>query len=405
MSLTRHAAQVATDVAAFSRYARGLRRYMSARLEIETCRQRVLEGLARREENLVRVLEDGIFANRDGPYVALCAHAAIELGDAVKLVREHGVDKALERLHDAGVYVEFDEFKGRKPIERNGLSLSVSHEDFDNPRAIAVYAGSSGGSSGPARRLRVAFAHMEQGAVYVGIGLDAHGLMNRPYGIWRPVPPGHAGLGSCLSHAKVGKLVDRWFSQYPLRRSHVREYAFTRYTLSTCRRAGIPIPTPEYVPLEQADVVARWLATQVAQGTPALLNAPGSSGVRVCKAALEHGLDISGTLFRLGGEPLTEGKAAVVAEAGASVFCNYSMSEVGRIGIGCPARSHRDEVHIVTDKLGVIQREREASGNGGPRVGRPPQGQRARQPAHRGCGRGRGREHGARGSRLRAGLP
>jgi hypothetical protein len=368
MQLSTQVRQVATDVAAFSRYARGLRRYLEARLDLETCRRRVVEGLASREENLVRVLEDGILAAPKSPYVALFAHAGIELGDAVKLVREHGVDEALGRLHDAGVYVKLDEFKGRQPIERGSLSLTVRHEDFDNPRAISVYTGSSGGSSGPARRLRVAFPHMEQGAVYVGIGLDAHGLADRPYGIWRPVPPGHAGLGGCLSHAKVGKLVDRWFSQYPLRPSHFREYLFTRYTLAACRRAGIPVPSPEHVPLEQAEVVARWLAAQRERGKPALLNAPASSGVRVCKAALDHGLDISGTLFRLGGEPLTEGKAGVIAEAGASVYCNYSMSEAGRIGIGCPARLERDEVHVVTDKLGVIQREREAGGNGGPRV-------------------------------------
>jgi hypothetical protein len=103
MALTTQIAQVATDVAAFSRYARGLRRYMSARLDIETCRRRVVEGLAQREENLVRVLEEGVFAAPKSPYVALFAHAGVELGDAVKLVREHGVDRALERLHDAGV--------------------------------------------------------------------------------------------------------------------------------------------------------------------------------------------------------------------------------------------------------------------------------------------------------------
>jgi hypothetical protein len=115
-------------------------------------------------------------------------------------------------------------------------------------------------------------------------------------------------------------------------------------------------------------VVARWLAEKRSVGTPAYVNAPASSGVRVCRAAVEHGLDISGTRFCLGGEPLTEGKADAVAEAGASAFCHYNMSETGRIGIGCPARRERDEVHVVLDRLGVIQREREVGGEGGPRV-------------------------------------
>jgi hypothetical protein len=208
----------------------------------------------------------------------------------------------------------------------------------------------------------MAFPHLARAALYTLISQDAFGMADRPYALWRPVPPGNAGLLNLLHHAKIGKRVERWFTQYPLRPRHVREYVFTRYTLAACARAGVAVPTPEHVPLEQAEVVARWLAAQCERGMPAALNAPASSGVRVCRAALENGLDISGTLFRFGGEPLTEGKAQAVAEAGGSVFCNYTMGETGRIGLGCNARLMRDEVHILLDNLGVIQRDRDAGG-------------------------------------------
>jgi hypothetical protein len=364
------ARDVLGDVAAFTRYAGGLRPYLNDRLDLETCRRRITEDLGRREENLVAMLRDGVFAAgksarkspRQSPYQALFAGAGITFADAVHLVEDHGVEGALERLHGAGVYVTLDEFKGRRPIERGNVRLEVRPEDFDNPRAAHVYTALSGGSRGPARRLRIAFPHLERAALYTLISLQSFGIADRPYALWRPVPPGNAGLRNLLHHAKIGKRVERWFTQYPLRPRHVREYAFTRYTLAACARAGIAVPTPEHVPLERAEVVARWLAGQRENGTPAALSAPASSGVRICRVALERGLDISGSVFRLGGEPLTEGKASAVAEAGASVFCNYTMSETGRIGLGCTAPAERDDVHLLLDNLGVIQRPRDAGG-------------------------------------------
>jgi hypothetical protein len=358
------------DTSAFLRYVRGLPGYLRRPLGAEECYRRVAAGVAGRERSLAEVLEHGVFGASPSPYRPLFARAGIELGDALELVRDRGVDGALERLHDAGVYVTLDEFKGRLPIVRGGLTVPVRPEDFDNPRAAGVYAGRSGGSRGPARRLTIGFAHLEEAAVAAALTLDLRGLRARPYGLWRPVPPGHTGLLGAVSFAKAGKAVERWFSQYPLalRPGFAREYLFTRATLALSRRAGFPIPPPEHTPLERAAVVARWLAAKRAEGTPAFLNCPGSSGVRVCRAALTDGLDISGTVFRLGGEPLTEGKAQAMAEVGADAFCNYAMAEVGQIGTGCPARRERDDVHLMLDRVGVIQREREAGGPGGPRV-------------------------------------
>jgi hypothetical protein len=99
--------------------------------------------------------------------------------------------------------------------------------------------------------------------------------------------------------------------------------------------------------------VARWL-----DGRHAHLNATASAAVRVCLAAEQHDLDVSGTLFRVGGEPLTEAKAEVVARVGAEIICTYTISEIGRVGIACAAPEHRDEQHLVTDALGVVQRDR-----------------------------------------------
>jgi hypothetical protein len=357
-------AQGFADTAAFVRYARGLRTYMSHSVTEEEARQIVAERFAQRETNLARLLEQRIFGNPGSPYRALFSHAGIELPDALQTLREEGVEGALERFYDAGVYVTIDEFKGRKPIRRGSLVLEVRDVDFDNPGTRYVMTSSSSGSRGPARRTKYDFAYMEDGAVLSAITSQVQGRDGRPSAIWRPVPPG-GGLRSMVNHVKRGEPIDRWFTQVPLRFTPklAREYLLTRYTIAASRRLGSPIPEPEYVPLDRAIVIARWLAEQTAKGTPAHFSAFAGSGVRVCLAAKEAGLDISGTSFRFGGEPLTAGKARVVEELGATVFSGYAMSEVGGgVGITCMNRVELDEVHLGIDRLGVIQRERDAAG-------------------------------------------
>jgi hypothetical protein len=121
---------------------------------------------------------------------------------------------------------------------------------------------------------------------------------------------------------------------------------------------GRPLSRPEHVPLSEAWRVAEWLAGCVREGSPALLNTNAASGVRVAAAALDKGLDISGSTFRLGGEPFTDGKAEVLRSAGVRWGAHYTMGEIGRIGVACPAGETVDDAHVVEDKLAVIQRGR-----------------------------------------------
>ena len=359
-----------SEASAALRFARSLSGHLAQPLRSEEAHARVVDGLRHREANLARVLEEGVFAVPRSPYRALFEHAGIEPEDALRLVHDGGVDAALERFHDAGVYLTLEEFRCRTPIVRGALTLSPKPEDLDNPLAHGPAVTATGGSRGVARPLRVDVPHMEQRAVALSLTTEAHGLAGRPHAQWRPVPPGHNGISSALGYAKCGTLLERWFAQFPLTidRRHWRHAAFTRATLWASRRAGAPIPRPEHVPLDRAEVVGRWLADRRAAGAAAVVNLPASSAVRVSRAALAEGLDISGTHFLVGGEPLTDGKAAVAGEAGCSIFCNYGMGETGALGVGCSAREHLDEVHLLTDRVAVAQRER-AIGTAGARVG------------------------------------
>jgi hypothetical protein len=126
--------------------------------------------------------------------------------------------------------------------------------------------------------------------------------------------------------------------------------------VDAARSLGWPLPEPEYVHQDDAVIIARWLANWRVAGRPAQLDTNSSSGVRVCLAALDHGLDISGSFFRLGSEPYTEAKAAVIHRAGCRAASHYATTELGRIGAACAAPEHVDEVHLLTDKFAVLQR-------------------------------------------------
>ncbi len=349
---------------AFARYAGRLPGFLRRRVGPDESRRWVEEALARRADNFLLLLEHAVFANAGSPYRSLFRHAGIELGDVTRLVREEGVEAALGRLFDAGVHVTLDELKGRRPIERPGLSLSVGPEDFENPLLGVTITATTGGSRGPRQPVRIDLDLLEYEVAADWLLATAHeGLAGRPVAFWRPIL---AGVKEPLRFAKRGVPVERWFAHNELspRRGMGKRYVTTVYTILATRLWGAPIPFPEYTPAAEALKVARWLALKTEQGTPAFLSTPSSSCVRVCLAAREHGLDISGTVFRVGGEPFTEAKARVVAERGCRAIVNYAITEIGRVGIACAAPEALDDVHLATDKLAVIQRDRAVGSNG-----------------------------------------
>jgi hypothetical protein len=356
--------QALADLRSFARYAWGLRGFLQDPLSPADARRLVEQRLRTKEDSFLRVLSAGVYAQAASPYLALLEAAGIELADVETLVRDGGVEGALERLHDAGVYVTFDEFKGRRPIERLGVDLPARQEHFDNPLVGHAVIVPEIGSRGAWRTSALDLQHVTREAAYQSLLLESFDLFQRPYGIWHPVPPGRAGLIDVLRVSKLGKRIDRWFSHTHPRpgRGTAKWFLLNRTTSAALRLWGKSLPAPEHVPLSDGLPVARWLASQVAAGSPALLVGGSSSAVRACLAAEEAGLDLSGTFFRLDGEPYTEAKAAVVERAGGRAIPHYSAVETGWIGVACGEPSRLDDVHLLTDKLGVIQREREVAG-------------------------------------------
>jgi hypothetical protein len=116
----------------FVAFPRALRRFRAGpTLTLKRARRIVRDRMARREENFLAMAERCIYGYARSPYVPLLRQAGCELGDLRRLVVSDGLEGALKSLREAGVYVTFEEFKGRKPIVRPGLTLAVTTRDFD----------------------------------------------------------------------------------------------------------------------------------------------------------------------------------------------------------------------------------------------------------------------------------
>jgi hypothetical protein len=349
---------------AFGRYLVRLPPFLKGKITPDEAWRRIREALARREEAFLDLLARGVYANPGSPYLALLEAAGVELGDARRLVAEHGLKGALERLRDVGVYATLDEFKGRRPLERDGVSRPLGDGDFDNPLISGHYWGVTGGSRGTSRRVMVDLGRLEHESGYHALFREAFRLSDRPFAIWRVIPPSRSGINTYLYQVKSAGSVKKWFNPYAPRRDldRLRFALFTAYTLRVGRRYGGGLRRPEYCPPAEAARVAGWLAERKREGRPALLDAQLGLGIRACLTAVDEGLDISGTFFRFGGEPFTEAKARVVATTGSRAVCHYSMAEIGRVACACAEPAGLDDMHFMSDKLEVIQRPRAIGG-------------------------------------------
>ena len=355
--------QVLDDVATFGRYVAGLRGFLRAPLDLDAARRQIEHAIETRPEQLISIVRRAVYDRPKSPYLRLLEHAGVERGDFEALVRDHGVEGALARLYEAGVYVTVDEVKGKRPITRGSLVVEVTSRDFDNPLLVKHYEATTGGSGGAARSLVGNFDTLADTAnIWVPYDV-AFPLRERTRAVWFPMPPSLGGMMSALIIAKLGLRLDRWFSQTRVDFSpnSARAVGVVGAAWSASRVWGERLPFPEYTPPEEAVRVARWCAEQRDAGAAPFLVATPSSCVRVCAAAAEHELDISGTLFSVGGEPYTEAKAEAIRSAGCTAISSYGMSELGALGVPCAQPEAWDEVHVTADRVAILERSRELS--------------------------------------------
>ena len=316
--------------------------------------------MATREQSFLRLLETVILARSENPYRALLEHAGIALGDVAALVEAHGLEGALDVLYDAGVYVTHDEYRGRVPIRRGSLELAFDVDATANVSGRPELVGRSGGARGPGRRNLQSLEGRTHDAAYIGSFLSAFGLTGRPALVWYPAPPTLSGIGNVLALTKAGNTPERWF--YPTAIGEQPESAKARallaVTVASGRLGGARIPIPRHVPPERAHEVAEWAGRKVAAGTPPLIAANPSASARISAVAAERAIDVRGTFFRMGGEPFTPAKEALLASVGATGACLFYNGEVGGLsGVPCAEPAGLGDVHLCSHRLALSTRD------------------------------------------------
>lgn len=334
----------------FARFPVSLNRFLQKRLTLEQAKQIIRERMEHRQENFLQMVERNIYNYPSSPYLRLLQMAGCELGDLRVLVKHKGVEDTLRQLRAEGVYITFEEFKGRKPIERNGITFSVQAEDFDNPSAQGGIYSQTGGSTGKAKKIAIDLDDVAARAANRLIALSAQGLLGAPNAIWRGILPDRT-FSVLLFGALTGNLPDRWFSNTGLRDSKywVKYGLGTYYLLACMRLAGLKVPFPEYMP-DQPLFIARWIAETVKRHGRCLMRTNVSRGVRLSLAAQAAGIDLTGATLVGGGEPATSAKVQQITRSGARFISNYGMSEAGQPGTGCAQPLDSTDVHLFKDR-------------------------------------------------------
>jgi len=280
------------------------------------------------------------------------------------MVRAQGTEETPPALPPGGVYLFFQEFKGWEPMVRGGQVIPVQASDFDNPYLSHYYQAESGGTTGAGTRVMIDLDHLADYSLHMLLAENAHGLFGVPTAIWYGVLPDGTGLQSILLGSRFGHVAQKWFTpitNQDLRQS-LRHRLATQYIVAMGRLAGKRMPWPEPLSLDRAVVAARWAAETVKAHGACLIRTHVSKALRVCVAAQEQGLDLTGTTFFGGGEPATAAKVRRLTQVGARWIPMYWFTEAGCVGQGCVRPADGNDIHFFKDGLALIQYPREVPG-------------------------------------------
>ncbi len=342
------------------RLGRDMPAFLRAPMTVDQARARVRECLAHRDSRFLDLAERAVYRCPASPYARLLRHAGCEPGDLRTLVARDGVEGALGQLAEQGVYVTFDELKGRAPAVRGSARFDFAQADFDNPLAPPHFAVYTGGSGGRPSRIRRSLAFVEDVAVSTALGFDAHGLRQACVVLWLTAP-----IQWMLTFPKLRWPIAGWF--YLLHPLPWIARAGARYLAALTRSSGCRIPRPVHCDPRESRMLAEWLARERRRGQPIIVLSAVSPAVQLAIAAQSAGIDLRHVMFSAGGEPLTEARRRHIEATGARVFATYAATEMTAAASGCATPSAVDDVHFFDDRNAVIARPREVE-PGGPVV-------------------------------------
>jgi hypothetical protein len=341
------------DVADAIRFVRRLPAFLR-HPATDAARGVLADRLATREARFRAFFRDVLVSRPGSPYHGLLAAAGCEPGDLDALVRREGIEGALGRLLAAGAYLTVEEFKGRRPVVRGSTRLQIGPAALSNPLASRHLLGQSSGSRGARTPVPNSLEWIHERGVDTRLALEARGGAGWQHAIW--MVPGSTAVTMILRYARFGLGPARWFAQVDPRSPslHPRYRWSGRLLRWTSVLAGVPVPRPEHVPLDDPTAIVEWMRGVLRGGATPHLDTFASAAVRVCLAAEARGLDLAGAQFSLEGEPTTAARLAVIRRVGAAALPQYAATGSGPIGLGCLAPVAPDDVHVQHDLHALV---------------------------------------------------
>ncbi|HXJ83496.1 MAG TPA: hypothetical protein VMS64_33020 [Candidatus Methylomirabilis sp.] len=342
-------ARLWTKAAGLARFALRVRGMLRETITIEEASRRIEEGVRRRRERFVAKVETAVYANPRSPYRRLLAAAGCEMGDVKRLVDTEDLEGALEALERAGVYVSYDELKGRTPAVRGSQTFHFHSDDFNNPLLTEHFSTTSGGTRGAPSILPVDVDVIQELAPHWGVFLAEHGGLGAPLILWTP---GHAGIASrYLAWALSNQKYAHWYVSESMKSPQGWVQAAAVHWLA--RQAG-GFPRPERAPFSTPEPVLERLLALLAAGKAPCVNTAPSAATKLSLEAQRRGAGLAGVTFLLGAEPLTPARRRTIEASGARAAPLYGSSEAAWIGGQCRRATHPDEVHVLRDGYAII---------------------------------------------------
>jgi len=343
-----------SEVYGLARFTLNVKPFLREKISIEEAQAAIRERMQVRERSFVEMLSRAVFANRRSPYRKLFEAAGCELADVEKLARSEGIEGALRKLSTAGIYVSFDELKGRRAAVRGSQRFHFRENDFNNSLIGGHYQASSGGSGGRPSRITIDLDYLADRAPLWAVWFAVHGLLSSSLVFLTPFHHGMVNLQ--LICARFGNRFVKWFATAS---GGSLPYRITSNYLHGLMQWAGGFPSPEFIAAADFGRVVEFLGRLQRAGMRPAVNCSPSQAIRVCAASQSRGESLRGTTFLLGYEPLTPARRETIEASGAAVAMTYGFSEGGTVGQQCSHPTHADDVHIASDAFAVVSRRRE----------------------------------------------
>src|SRR5262245_5277906 len=196
------------DLEAGARFVLALPRFLRRPVTTDEAQATLTRRFARRELDCLTVAREAIYRNAASPYRRLLDLAGCEYGDLERLVHRDGIERALGTLYHAGVYLTIEEFKGRRPVVRGGVTIAFDPLQLRNSNATLHLVAHSTGSGGARTAVVIDFAALRDRAVNSHLILEARGAGEWIHSNWAaPAPP----VGTLKLLAAGARMAHRFF--------------------------------------------------------------------------------------------------------------------------------------------------------------------------------------------------